>query len=613
MASASVDLSLYTDDEREFLISALDEKERLAAQTDQERSWSSEKRRLESDLAAFAREAWKVLEPGVELDWSWHYDLICEYLTLVYLRKCTRLIINISPRTAKSTFVSVIFPAWVWAKQNTHNFACASYSGELSTEHSVKRRDLISSEWYQGYWSGTVRLAKDQNQKTKFKNTSKAQMLATSVGGTAVGLGGDTLILDDGMNPKQVASDAETKTAHDWFDDTWRTRLNDLATGAFIIMEQRTGQRDMTGHCLEADDVLEKAKKPREWTHLSIPLVCEGQPERYVFPISKRVVVREVGDVLQPKRFPPEVITSLQSRRLVFATQYGQRPSPLEGNMIKVADIRYYGGRHPTTQDLDPPKPPQFDLVLVSADCAFKDIKTSDMVAIAAIGVKGPDRFVLEVTNAHLDLPATETEILRLQQLYGARTILVEDKANGSAIIKSIRRKVSGVVAVDPLGGKEARMFAACGSFQAGNWWFPRTAAWTIEAIHQLTAFPGAKYDDIADAITQADAHISRNSHVYGFTEYIKQQEAAAMAKKAPKKSIPANATPEEKMAIENPQTVGKIETDDKTVRCVNEDCLGTLLQRTPGGLRCAACGTMQPKQGPGVQRPATTDFGFRK
>lgn len=600
MASRSnVDLTLYSPEELDELLYLLDEQETLSVLNDEERQQKEERNRLQTDLGAFFRASWPILEPGVELDWSWHYELICEYLTLVYLRKIRRLIINLPPRTAKSTLVSVIFPAWVWSKQNTHNFACASYSGDLSMEHSVKRRNLIQSEWYQSRWGDSVEMAKDQNQKTKFMNTAMAQMIATSVGGTATGLGGDTLILDDGMNPKQVGSDAETLATHSWFDNTWRTRLNDLATGAFIIMEQRTGERDVTGHCLEADDLLEKEGKPREWTHLSIPLECENVPERYQFPISKRVQIREVGDVLQPKRFPPEVVASLSIRRLVYATQYQQQPSPLEGNMIKRKDIRYYGGRDPITQELDPPLPDKFDMHVVSADCTFKDLTTSDMVAVGSIAVKGPDRYVRDIVNKHLDLPSTETEILRQQKDKKASVVLVEDKANGSAVIKSIRKKVSGVVAIEPEGGKISRVFATAGEFQAGNWWFDRNAAYTETAIEQLTKFPAAKYDDIVDMITQAAIYLQRNTYVYGLTEYVKQQEAEMKRKQ--NRNKPANETAEEQAAsiakLDNPSTLTKPDIDDHTERC--PECSGTFIQRVPGGnKRCGQCGHMMMRTG---------------
>jgi hypothetical protein len=114
-----------------------------------------------------------------------------------------------------------------------------------------------------------------------------------------------------------------------------------------------------------------------------------------VFPISGRVVEREAGAILQPDRFPPEVVTGLKKLRLVWSGQYQQRPAPLEGNMIKRADVRYYGGRDPLTGEQDKPLPQRFDNVLISVDCAFKDLKTSDYVCVGAIGTSGPNRYIL--------------------------------------------------------------------------------------------------------------------------------------------------------------------------------------------------------------------------
>src|SRR5438876_8007108 len=73
--------------------------------------------RLEGDLASFAKRAWKLLNPTRPLIWSWHYDYLCEMLTLVKQRRLLRLIINIPPRTLKSTLVTVVYPSWVWTAE----------------------------------------------------------------------------------------------------------------------------------------------------------------------------------------------------------------------------------------------------------------------------------------------------------------------------------------------------------------------------------------------------------------------------------------------------------------------------------------------------------------
>ncbi|PYV62876.1 MAG: hypothetical protein DMG97_39235, partial [Acidobacteria bacterium] len=100
------------------------------------------------------------------------------------------------------------------------------------------------------------------------------------------------------------------------------------------------------------------------------------------FPISGRVVQRKAGDILRPERFTPEVVEQQRARRLVFAGQYQQRPSPLEGNLIKRSEVRYHAGIDPRTGQPDEKLPDTFDRKIVSVDCAFKDLATSDYVAV---------------------------------------------------------------------------------------------------------------------------------------------------------------------------------------------------------------------------------------
>src|SRR2546425_1490270 len=406
--------------------------------------------RLAGDLASFAKKAWKVLNPTRPLIWSWHYDYLCEMLTLVKQRRLLRLIINIPPRTLKSTLVTVIYPSWVWLTEPEHNFLTASYSLDLSTEHSVTRRSLLQSPWFQRLFGDRFQLAGDRNQVAQYANDRRGQMIATSVGATTMGRGCDTAILDDPVSADQAVSDAERTTANNWIDATLRSRLNDPAKGAIVVVMQRLHQLDATGFLLE--------QEPGVWTHVRLPLVAE-EDETWTFPISGRIVQRKAGDILMPERFTPAVVEERRSRRLVFAGQYQQRPAPLEGNLIKRSEVRYYGGTDPRTGQPDEQLPQTFDLKLISVDCAFKDLATSDFVAMGVIGVKGRKRYLLNVINAHLDAAATEAEIRRQRQVHHpVPTILVEDKANGASVIARLKADISGVVGINPQGGKVARM-----------------------------------------------------------------------------------------------------------------------------------------------------------
>jgi hypothetical protein len=228
--------------------------------------------RLAGDLATFAKKAWTVLNPTRPR--SWHYDYLCEMLTLVNQRRLRRLIINIPPRTLKSTLVTIIYPSWVWLREPEHNFLTASYSLNLSTEHSVVRRSLLQSPWYQRLFGDRFQLAGDRNQVGQYANDKRGQMIATSVGATAMGRGCDTAILDDPLSADQATSDAERMTANNCIDATLRSRLNDPAKGAIILVMQRLHELDPTGFLLE--------QEPGVWRHVRIPLVAE-EDESWTF------------------------------------------------------------------------------------------------------------------------------------------------------------------------------------------------------------------------------------------------------------------------------------------------------------------------------------------
>ncbi len=454
--------------------------------------------RLANDFSAFVRKAWTVLQPNRSLIWSWHYDFLCEQLTLVKQRRLLRLIVNIPPRTLKSTLITIAFPVWVWVTQPAHNFMAASYSLDLSTEHSVMRRKLLQSEWFQRLWGNRFKMSGDRNQVGQFMNNRGGQMIATSVGAAAFGRGCDTAILDDPISADQAQSIAGRTTANNWFDNVLRSRLNDPASGAIVLVMQRLHELDPTGFLLE--------QEPGLWTHTCIPLEAE-EDERWVFPISGRIVQRRRGEILQPERFPPAVVESLRSRRLIFAAQSQQRPAPVEGNLIKRSEVRYYGGMDPSTGQADERLPEHFDLKLISVDCAFKDLATSDFVAICVIGVKGRKRYILNLVNKHLDTAATEAEITRQREVHRPLcAVLVEDKANGPAVVQRLKAIISGVVEINPRGGKIARMFAVAAEWQAGDWLVDRNAAWTPGFIEQITTFPNSKNDDMCDSMSQAAA-----------------------------------------------------------------------------------------------------------
>src|SRR6185312_16752961 len=118
---------------------------------------------LQRDLRAFVEHFWPVLEPATPLQWNWHLDLLCEHLALVANGECRRLIINVPPRSMKSLLCTVFYPVWRWVSAPQRRFMFVSYSEALSTDHSLFRRNVLTSEEYRSRWGDRVRLARDQN------------------------------------------------------------------------------------------------------------------------------------------------------------------------------------------------------------------------------------------------------------------------------------------------------------------------------------------------------------------------------------------------------------------------------------------------------------------
>lgn len=166
----------------------------MGASLEPEREKDDDAYRAEDSLTEFFRQAWKVMEPGVEYIHGWHIEAICEHLEAVTRGEIHKLLINMPPRHAKSSLVSVAWPAWEWITRPWMKYLYSSYSLTLSVRDSVACRRLIMSPWYQRNWGNVFSLVEDVNAKMRFENSQHGVRIATSVGGTATGEGGDRVV-----------------------------------------------------------------------------------------------------------------------------------------------------------------------------------------------------------------------------------------------------------------------------------------------------------------------------------------------------------------------------------------------------------------------------------
>ncbi len=395
----------------------------------------------------------------------------------------------------KSILVTVMWPCWEWIAKPGLRYLFCSYAASLSTQHSVARRRILESEWYRGNWPHVV-LTSDQNQKTEYENDERGLMVSTSVGGTATGKGGSRVIVDDPINPEEAYSEAKRKAAHDYVDKTLPSRLDDKKRDAMIFVMQRIHDDDTTGHVLARDVA-------GEWTNICMPAECKERTE-LIYPRSGKVRVREAGDILWPERDGPKELASLKTAMGTrdYEAQYNQEPAPPEGAMFNPGWWKYYRE-----------VPAGLDEVIQSWDMTFKDKKHSDFVVGQVWGRKGANKYLLDQVRDRMDFPTTKRAFLNLSAKWPeAHLKLVEDTANGPAIIASLKTTVAGIVAEPVKGSKAARAAAVTPTVEAGNVflpdpeYLPDAASWVGDFVHEHSRFTGEgdAHDDQVDACSQA-------------------------------------------------------------------------------------------------------------
>ena len=466
----------------------------------------------------FIRQAWPVVEPARALIPAWHVDAIAEHLQAISEGRIQRLLINVPPGHAKSLVVGVLWPAWQWIRSEQGSQwrgLFASYDGGLATRDSVRCRMLIESQWYRETFRPAWKLSSDQNLKSYFENTRSGFRISLSVGGRCTGFRGDAIVVDDPLNASDQYSEAARRDSIFWWDTVMSSRLNDLETGSKVIIMQRLHEGDLSGHVLAQGN----------YEHLCLP--SEFEPERRaVTSIGWRDPRAEPGEILFPALYPRSVLEQAKKDLGAggYAGQHQQRPSPAAGGVLQRHWWRYWKPRgvalppvpmrlpDGSTCEIEAVDlPERFDTVIQSWDCAFKDLKTSDFVVGQVQARLGSSRHLLDQVRGRLDMPRTAQAIRAMSVKYpqaGAK--LVEDKANGPAVVQSLKHEITGLMEVSPEGGKMSRAAAVSPEVEAGNWYLPHPsiASWVQDFVEECACFPNGAHDDQVDAWSQGGNYL---------------------------------------------------------------------------------------------------------
>lgn len=501
-------------------------------------------RRSEQDLRAFTRVFWPVVVPGTPFLPNWHLDAICDHLMAVSLGHIRQLLINAPPREGKSTVVSVLWPAWEWIQWPAVQSLFVGHSESNLLRDSMLTRLVITSPQFCRRWGDRFELRPDVNTMHKFANDRGGARECVSMAGKPTGKGGDKLVADDPNDVSEAnrANPDILDKAWETWTKTFGTRLNDAKLGQKVVLQQRVGDRDISGRMLEGRHSgvvclilpTEYNPKRRCVTVGSVRPVPKGTAGAVRSPYGKRReskvcdYVRRTfqdprtreGQLLFPRRFGPAEVWEQKHGitgvgEWAFEGQYNQDPIPREGAIFARDKFKFY--KRPPVNEKNRLA---VDDWLQSWDMAFKDMKTNDYVVGGVMVRKGIDVYLVDVSRGRRSVSKSCDAVVELSEKWPYATRkLVEDKANGPAVVDLLKTKIVGLQLVEPKGGKEARANATEPIVNTGHlwlpdpngceWpdghggWVPHDTSWVDVFLKEVERFPVGSFDDQVDMLTQ--------------------------------------------------------------------------------------------------------------
>lgn len=406
-----------------------------------------------------------------------------------------RKLINFAPQEGKSQRCSVAFPLWALNQNPDLRIIVASYSKDLAMGFTREARDLAREH---AEVLGFEVADNPSRQDEWHVKGHRGGMYATGVGGTLSGKPADLIVVDDPHKDMKAAeSKAERETVWSWWQSAVMARMS--ASVPVIVVQTRWTENDLTGMLLEHD--------PDTWSALRIPAQADHRPEKG----ESDPLGREPGEYMVSARGRTPAQWEQRKKDAgsrVWQALYQGSPSPAGGTIFNPEHFKTTGRQLFITSPsgarylTNPTPDTEF---IQSWDLAFKGTTTSDWVVGQVWLRVGAELHLIDQVRGRWGFSETQQQVLALTAKYPqALTKLIEDKANGPAIIDSLKKKVPGIVPVTPDGGKEARAHAVNPLIEAGNVHLPESAPWVGEFLEEAAAFPNGKHDDQVDAMTQA-------------------------------------------------------------------------------------------------------------
>lgn len=398
-----------------------------------------------------------------------------------------RLALSMPPQEGKTELVRALIVRELAINPNLR-IGLGSYNQQIATGGGRAIRNAIQSHPELG-----IRLAHDTRSKAEWKIAGyNGGMIARGRGSGISGNAIDLMVIDDPFKEGEAQSEAVREEAWLWWQQGIAARFGP-ETRCIVVMT-RWHMDDLIGRLIKHDS-------HAGWRIRNIPAQCDDEATD---PLG-----RQLGEYMISARGRTD--KDWEDRKLTLGSQAWNalcqgRPSPAEGGMVK----RHWWQQYATPLWEERPDgtcwTTGFDELLISADLAFKGTQHSDRVALGVWARRGADAYLLDLIADRLDFVSTVHAFSRLAAKWPQAILkLVEDKANGPALISMLARRIPGIVPHNPKVGKVPRLLAVAPLIESGNVHIPTTslAPWVDDYIEEHAAFPNGAHDDQVDMTSQ--------------------------------------------------------------------------------------------------------------
>ena len=448
-------------------------------------------------------------------------DRIAQAVADVEAGESRKLIVQLPPRSGKTTLVTETSVAWMLAKHPEWPAILTSYSGALATTWTRLIRNWIEA----GMLGPSVAIPRDSRAAASWDTTAGGRVIARSIREGTTGEGGKCVIIDD---PVKDFVDAHSKARRDevwaWYKSVATTRLH--APSLIVVIMTRWHTDDLVGRILST----EYEGDPTEWEVISIPAIAEKDD----------ILGRAKGEpLLSPlvSETPEEAIERLKKVKetlgsYIWTALYQQRPQPAKGKIFNRDDWRYWT-LDPAKVSLNDKGNPDGRVIyfdparaagewLDAWDLTFGGSQDSGDYTVGQrwCRVQG-DRFLIAQQRGQWEFPemlrrfktwdTNGQDSLSSASPYGRFVTkrVVEKAAAADPLVTSLKEQVGGIVARPARGSKVDRARAWSPLAEAHNVYLPLPSdpgnEWVADYIDELAGFPsGSLHDDQVDASSLA-------------------------------------------------------------------------------------------------------------